>query len=131
MIKLNSYRNEEYGFEITLPDSWQGYSSSTELWHGQLVTGGNEKFQGPKIIIRNPKWTTNQPWQDLPIMVFNQAEWKLISEEALAVSAAPIGPNKLGENQKYIFATPPRWLGFTDNLGQDEAGEIIKTFKAF
>jgi len=131
VVKINTYRNEDYGFELTLPDSWQGYSASTTAWHGQLVDGGSQKFQGPEVIIRNPKWTAKQPWQDLPIMIFTQADWKLVDNETLAVSAAPIGPSKLGENTKYVFATPPRWVGFTDTLGQDEAAEIVKTLKAF
>ena len=47
-----------------------------------------------------------------------------------SVSAAPYGPIKLGESNKYVFALPPRWVGFTDALGQNEAKEIVKTFMA-
>ena len=59
---------------------------------------------------------------------------KLISEEKVAVSAAPIGPTKVGENSKYVFATPPRYIGFADSLNTQqttEIDEIVKTFKAF
>jgi len=120
-----SYWNNKYGFGITLLDSWKGYSAIEESWSGY---SGGVKFQGPQIVIRNPKWTENQPWQDIPIMVFTKEEWTLIEEENLGVSAAPIGPSKLGENQKYVFALPPRWVGFTDDLGQDEAEQIAETF---
>ena len=54
-----------------------------------------------------------------------------MEQEKLAVSAAPIGPSKLGENARFVFALPPRWIGFADTLGQDEAGEAPKTFRAF
>ncbi|MEI6529029.1 MAG: hypothetical protein WCN88_01315 [Candidatus Falkowbacteria bacterium] len=127
----NNYKNSEYGFELNLPDSWLGYSIVTENWNGQLLIEPNTKYQGPKILIRNPKWSAKAHWQDIPVLVFTPAEWKLIQEENLGISAAPIGPSKLGENSAYIFALPPRWLGFTDDLGQDEAAEIVKTFKAY
>ncbi|NOQ67967.1 hypothetical protein GQ568_00830, partial [Patescibacteria group bacterium] len=35
------------------------------------------------------------------------------------------------ENNKYVFALPPRWIGFADALGQDEAQKIVGTFKVF
>ncbi|MBU0999118.1 hypothetical protein KKG24_02295 [Patescibacteria group bacterium] len=129
------YRNEEYGFEVSLLDSWKGYSVFVGFWSGVTLDSKSTKFQGPQIVIRNPKWTINPPslgtYQDIPIMVFTTEEWSLIEAGNLNVSAAPVGPNKLGENQKYVFALPPRWVGFTDALGQEEAVEIVKTFKAF
>ncbi|MDO8559201.1 MAG: hypothetical protein Q7R84_02610 [bacterium] len=123
------YKNEEYGFEIALPDSWKGYSIIMESWTGYTLDDEHKQFQGPEIHIRNPKWTKSQPWQDIPVMVFAKEEWGLIKADKLGVSAAPIGPRKLGENQKYGFALPPRWIGFTDALGQDEAEKIVKTFE--
>jgi membrane-bound inhibitor of C-type lysozyme len=125
------YKNNDYGFQITLPGSWRGYSVLSEAWNGQTVDEKATKYQGPKIIIRNPNWTQTKLWQDIPVMVFTPDQWKLIETENLAVSAAPIGPSKLGENTKYVFALPPRWVGFTDALGQDEAVKITQTFKAF
>jgi len=123
-----TYKNEEYGFEVIIPDSWKGYLILEETWNGVTLDGKSTKFQGPEIIIRHPEWTTEQLWQDVPIMVFTKNEWKLIEANSLNVSAAPIGPSKLGENQKYVFALPPRWVGFYDALGQEEAVEITKTF---
>lgn len=123
------YKNTEYGFEITLPVSWQKYSVLTEKWNGQTTDEKAINFEGPKTIIRNSNWTETKPWQDIPIMIFSKNEWAMIEAETLSVSAAPIGPSKLGENEKYVFALPPRWVGFTDALGQDEATDITKTFK--
>ena len=130
IFSYQTYRNEEYGFEIALPGSWEGYSILMKNWNGFKIDNPSVKFQGPKIVIRNPKWTTEQPWQDIPIMVFTEYEWSLIEENNLNVSAAPIGPSKLGENENYIFALPPRWIGFTDALGQQEARDIVETFIA-
>jgi hypothetical protein len=126
-----TYRNEEYGFEITLLDSWEGYSVLEETWRGRTLDGEGTEFEGPQIVIRHPDSTLTKPWQNISIMVFTKNEWSLIEENNLNVSAAPIGPSKLGENQEYIFASPPRWIGFTNHLGQDEAREIIETFEAF
>jgi hypothetical protein len=124
------YRNDEYGFEITMPDSWTGYSIITAEWTGTGLNNGKQ-YNGPEVIIRNPKWATSSPWQDINVYVFTKEEWQLNESENLGIFAAPIGPSKLGENQLYVFGLPPRWIGFTDNLGQDEAQQIVKTFKAF
>jgi hypothetical protein len=123
------YQNKEYGFELNLTDSWKNYSIMIDSWEGRFLDGSEQQIQGPKIIIKNSKDTEVQCWQDLIVLIFNKQEWDMIEQENLSVSAAPIGPQKIGENQNYIFALPPRWVGFTDCLGQDEAQEIMKTFK--
>jgi len=124
-----TYRNEEYGFEVILLDSWKGYSILVKSWDGTTLDGNSKIYQGPEIIIRNPKWSAAKTWQDIPIMVFTKEEWNLVESGKLNISAAPIGPDKLGENQKYVFALPPRWVGWDDSLGQDEAQKIAGTIK--
>jgi hypothetical protein len=64
-------------------------------------------------------------------MVFTRDEWPLVDQQKIGVSAAPISPSKLGENAKFVFALPPRWIGFVGTLGQDEAGKMPETFSAF
>jgi hypothetical protein len=86
------------------------------------------------LIFKNAKLATENNFQGIPIMIITPDVWQLVSEEKVAVSAAPIGPAKVGENSKYIFATPPRWYGFADSLDQTQVNEIldiVKTFKAF
>ena len=128
---LEVYKNSEYGFELTLTKSWHGFSTVKQSWLGWEVDTGKQKYSGIKIVIKNPKTTLGQKWQDIPIMVFTHDIWNLVDADKISVSAAPIGPAKIGENAKYVFATPPRWYGFTDDMGWGEAVEIIKTFKAF
>ena len=128
------YVNGEYGFEVNLPDLWRGYSVLDNSWTGWKIDGSAGSvgdYGGPLIVLRNPKWTVQQLWQDIPIMVISPKIWNLIQEEKVSVSAAPIPPEKIGENSRYVFATPPRWYGFTDDLGWQEAVNIVKTFKAF
>lgn len=126
-----AYTNNQYGFEIILPDSWQGYSVINEIWQGTTLDARAKEYQGPEVVIRNPKWTSSQPWQDIPILVFTKEEWQLIENQNLGIFAAPVGPIKLDESQQYVFALPPRWVGFIDTLGQEEAQGITETFKAF
>lgn len=125
------YKNEEYGFSLTFPETWNGYTVEKQTWEGRLIGNTAKKYSGVKIVIKNPQTTATQPWQDIPVMIFNKEVWKLVEEEKIAVSAAPIGPAEIGENANYVFATPPRWYGFTDAIGYQEALDIVKTFKAF
>jgi hypothetical protein len=113
------YRNNVYGFCFRLPADWKGYTIVTETWSGTVFDTG-QKESGPQLLIRNPKWTKEKPFQDIPIMVFTPAEWQLVKAVTMSVSAAPIGPSELGHNSRYVFALPPRWTGFYDALGQDE-----------
>ncbi|MCK4799516.1 hypothetical protein KAS31_00900 [Candidatus Parcubacteria bacterium] len=126
-----TYRNEEYGFEIILLESWKGYKVLEESWDGITLDGNSVKYGGPKIVIRDPKWSEYNNWQDIPILIFTKDEWQSIEANNLNIFAAPIAPEKLGENNKYVFALPPRWIGFTDASGQDEAQKIVETFKEF
>jgi len=128
------YRNEQYGFGMTFPSDWSGYAEVADTWHGQTQDEQGETtgtYTGPEIIVRHPQWTAATPWQDIPVMVFTHDEWALVEQQKLGVSAAPITPSKLGENAKFVFALPPRWIGFVDTLGQDGAGKVPETFRAF
>lgn len=119
------YINHGYCFRLTLPADWKGYAVLYEKWDGPLNDDRNKSETGPIIIIRNPLWTEENPYQDISIMVFTKAQWKDLEAGDFAVSAAPTDPGVLGTNAKYVFALPPRFLGFTDDLGQEEVGEWI------
>jgi hypothetical protein len=86
----------------------------------------SQSIKGPEIFIRNPLWTQDNPYQDIPIMVFTYDQWNLIEQEKLAVSAAPIGPSELGRNAKYIFALPARY-NFAFPAGFEEVEKIIES----
>jgi hypothetical protein len=109
------YTNKTYGFRFTLPVSWKGYSVVKKKW-------GNG--QGPLILIRHPLWTAANPRQDIPIMVLTLAQWDLVQQGNLSVSAAPIAPDELGRNRKYVFALPPRY-NFAFPIGYEEVQDIL------
>lgn len=127
------YKNDQYGFSIALPNSWAGYSIVTDNWTGNMIDEPNSpNVNGPKILIRHPLWTAEKPYQDIPVMVFTPSQWNLITQEKMAVSAAPIGPSELGRNANYIFALPARY-NYAFPEGFEEVEKIIenKSFKAW
>lgn len=127
------YRNNRYGFTLTLPASWKGYSVHQETWGGSgEIDGKDIEITGPQIFIRHPKWTDDDPWQDIPIMIFTHAQWELVDGENVSVSAAPFGPGELARNGKFVFALPPRY-NYGDARGTDEVSKILAhhSFRAF
>jgi hypothetical protein len=127
------YVNKRYGFRFFLPKSWKGCTVVAGEWNGRIIDSNPEKSEkGPLISIRHPRWTKENPRQDIPIMVFTLAQWQLIEKEALAVSAAPIGPSDLGQNAKYVFALPARY-NFAFLPGWEEVNQILqhKALQAF
>ena len=115
------YRNAQYGFCVDLPARWAGYEVIQEKWESSAPSGG---VAGPKLLFRSPQWTEADPREDIPILVFTTSQWRLVQKEKLIVSAAPIGPQALAQNDRYVFALPPRWN--YDNLpGLDKANQIV------
>jgi hypothetical protein len=71
--KTIEYRNVEYGFSLTLPESWKGYRVMWSDWGGSVLKddGSSERVvRGPRLQIRHPKWTEQNPREDMPIMIF-------------------------------------------------------------
>ena len=122
------YVNQQYGFRFDLPTDWKGYTVRMEQWDGTTQTNPPRKEHGPKIILRDPRWTESAPRQDIPIMVFTLAQWN----EDLVVSAAPIPPSELGRNTRYVFALPPRYnFAFPDGFQEVETILQGKPLHAF
>jgi len=120
------YENTRYGFSFYLPESWKGYSIVEEQWQSAVAgeAGAKPAETGPQLLIRHPGWTKDDPRQDIPIMVFTAEQWDAVENGNLIVSAAPIGPRKLGGNSEYVFALPPRY-NFAFPTGYEEVEEIL------
>ena len=123
------YVNKQYGFRFYLPEGWKGYAILVDSWKGSRIgndgaDAADQPESGPEISIRHPLWSSNEPRQDIPIMIFTPAQWKLIEDEKLTVGAAPIGPSALGHNAKYVFALPARY-NFAFPTGYEEVEKII------
>lgn len=125
---FNSYANTQYGFNFSLPDSWKGYTIVSGTWEGLSIGGQNGEIiveSGPLISIRHPRWTTQSPRQDIPIIVFTLIQWNSLQQGKFHIGAAPIGPSELGRNSSYVFALPARY-NFSFSKGYEEVENILK-----
>lgn len=118
-----AYENTRYGFRFYLPETWKGYSVMEEQWKG--TNNGELVETGPQLLIRHPDWTEKNPRQDIPIMVFTLEQWNALQKGGFFVSAAPVGPSKLGGNSAYVFALPARY-NYAFQTGFEEVEEILK-----
>ncbi|MFZ3020314.1 MAG: hypothetical protein WA051_02240 [Minisyncoccia bacterium] len=127
-----TYKNTEYGFSVSLPQSWNGYSVVDGTKEIRDVQRGGVVASAPTIGIRNPLWTKEIPRQDIPIDIYTLSQWKWIIAGQYSVSAAPIPPSELARNSKYVFALPARY-NFAYPVGFEEVEKIIagKPVKAF
>ena len=125
---LIEYRNAHYGFCFSLPESWRGYSVLVDQWQGGIngPHGDVTVQRGPIISIRHPQWTSADPRQDIPIMVFTLAQWRSLQQGEFLVSAAPFGPGELGRNRRYVFALPPRY-DYAFPTGYEEVEQIMRS----
>ena len=113
-----------YGFCISLPENWEGFSVVEERWKGYDPSGGSQVTEGPLVRIRNPEWTENNPRGDIPTMVFTSKQWQSLGTTFI-FSAAGVGPNELGRNSKYVFALPSRY-NYDMLDGWEEVDNILR-----
>lgn len=113
------YINQDYGFSLDLPTNWQGYT---------LATSSIDK--GVQITIRNAAWSTTSPLADIPVLVYPIAQWTKWQKTNFEgyKTAAPIGPSERGRNEKYVFATAPRY-NFSFLPGFEEVATILQSLK--
>lgn len=137
-LDWQTYTNNDYGFLMQFPNLWNGYTVIKNEWNGQAIDNlkNPQKYTGPLFVFKNQDLAKNYSFLGIGIMIFTKDVWKLVEGQKIAVSAAPVGPEKIGENSKYVFALPPRWIGFADNLYENKARynevqQILKTFKVF
>ena len=115
------YRNDSYGFSLTLSKDWLGYKvTDVPIQYGKTVT------------LRHPLWTQANPYMDIPILVYPIAQWQIWEKNNFEgyPTAAPIGPTERGRNANYVFATAPRY-NFSFATGWEEVEATIKTLKGF
>jgi hypothetical protein len=126
-----AYTNDRYGFKFYLPKSWKGYLVVSSKWQSvvqeELDASGNPRpEQGPIFTLRNPRWTEQRPWQDIPIMVFTIEQWGFVHHDRMILSAAPVGPSEIGRNCRYVFALPARY-NYADVDGVEEVNALMQT----
>lgn len=95
-----------------------------DKWEGLAIGGADKVETGPLISFRHPQWTTQDPRQDIPIMVFSLTQWNSLQLEEFHIGATPIGPSELGRNTGYVFALPARY-NYAFPTGYEEVEEIL------
>lgn len=125
---LNTYQNNQYGFSIALPDSWKGYTVLNSQWTGDKASDIID--HGSIITLRHPLWTTANPREDMPIMIFTTMQWASVQSESMYLGAAPFPPSILGQNSKYVIALPARY-NYDFKIGWEEVDQLVHTLKAF
>jgi hypothetical protein len=141
-----SYSNTAYGFGVKLPGDWDSYSVKNLEWNGQIEntngTPSTKTDSGAQIEISAPPAAADG--QPIPVMIFTHHQWDLVSAayghdltgesststEFMNIGAAPIGPFKLGENSKYVFAIPARY-NYAFPPGYEKTDTIIKDKSAW
>jgi len=118
------YKNSQYGFTFTLPDTWKGYTIVSEKWEGLAIGSQEITATGPVLSIRHPQWTKENPRQDIPIMIFTLAQWQDLQQEKFHIGAAPMGPSELGRSEKFVFALPARY-NYAFPTGYEEVENIL------
>src|ERR1035437_9718286 len=131
-ITYITYKNTKYGFNVSLPTSWTGYSIVNGTREVRDVSSGVVVATVPTISIRHPLWTVSVPRQDIPIDIYTLGEWAGIIAGKYSVSAAPIPPSELSRNSQFVFALPARY-NFAYLVGFQEVEQIIagKPLSAF
>lgn len=121
------YKNTQYGFTFSLPISWDNYSIVIGKWEGRAVAGpqsGKIIATGEIINIRHPEWTSQNPRQDIPIMIYTIDQWNSLRNEEFSVGAAPMPPSELASNSEYVFAIPARY-NYAFPTGFEEVENIL------
>lgn len=119
------YTNNRYGFRFYLPVSWKGYSIIQKEWGDSSESEINPEEHGPLILIRHPLCREENPREDIPIMIFTHRQWREVDRGDFSVSPAPVLPNEIGRNKRYVFALPPRFdYDFLD--GWQEVVKILQ-----
>ncbi|MHB1316946.1 MAG: hypothetical protein ACYCZW_03810 [Minisyncoccota bacterium] len=115
------YKNTEYGFTLELPKDWKDYT----------LVPSTVQF-GEAITLRHPLWTEENKYMDIPIVIYPIEQWQTWEKNNFEgyPTAAPIGPTERGRNNKYVFATAPRY-NYSFGLGFETVEEIIKNLKVY
>jgi len=115
-----TYTNQTYGFSLILPKDWKNFT----------IVPGTVQF-GETVTLRHPNWSKENPYMDVPILVYPIEQWKKWEATNFEgyPTAAPMGPTERGRNAKYVFATAPRY-NYSFAIGWEAVETAIESLKA-
>jgi hypothetical protein len=109
------YSNDEFGFSLAFPRSWNGYIIN------------EESVFGPK---RGVKFGFPQQNNLFSIYIYTKQEWKEINEEYKSGNSPMNLPIILGESVRYVYTYPFAYEvmeGFEEQ--SEDIGEIVTSFE--
>ncbi len=120
-ITTLTYTDTTHNFSLELPKDWKGYT----------LVPGTIQF-GEIITLRHPLWTKENPYMDIPILIYPIAQWQVWEKNNFEgyPTAAPMGPTERGRNAKYVFATAPRY-NYSFAPGWETVDTIVESLKGF
>jgi hypothetical protein len=78
------------------------------------------------ITLRHPRWQSDAPFQDIPIVVFTRAQWDALNHGKFWPSLFAGGVmDELWHNQSFVFAMSNRY-NWGELEGAKEVAEIIE-----
>ena len=121
----HTYKNNEYGFEITFTDAWKGYKLEKEN-----IIGGIADVIDIQLPTKDQKWARfDYLATSLKILIYTPQTWSMISKDILS-------PNYITKNDKYVFAyilwqDVPSDFGGSSSIAYKilEFDKIISSFK--
>lgn len=125
-----SYHNARYNLTLLLPADWRGYSTSIQCVEDQTYLASKDKSitvgYTPMITVRYPGWRVCKPCQDIPIFVFERAQWDSLHHGELWPSILAGGTlEEMWHNEKYVFAISSRTFN-EELIGWREAARIVE-----
>lgn len=127
------YRNPQYDFTFSLPAGWRGYSVLRQQWDGVSYSPAKDTTaviaHGTIIVLRHPQWQADDPWQDIPIMVFTRGQWEADKQGRFSIGAGGFD-EEIGHNRKYVFGISSRFNAADSVKGWREATDIVDRNRA-
>jgi hypothetical protein len=122
------YHNAQYDLTFFLPADWQGYRVLTKEWSAKLYSADYQAVigteHGPMIVLRHPHWETDEPYQDIPILVFTRSQWDVVKPQRLFIGAGGTD-DEISHSTKYVFGINSRH-NWGELKGWEETGKIVQ-----
>jgi len=103
------YLNDPYGYSITFPSTWKGFSLIVEVQdsksplHEMLNKLDKDYFV---LRHRHPDWTEETPYQDIVFVMVKREEWNKHADEATS-GVLGLLPQTVLSNHEYLFVHDP------------------------
>lgn len=109
------YKNAEYGFSLTFPQTWKDYTATQR----NIDWGGSVSSPSIDFTVPGDESLFN-------IAVLTKAQWQKLQNDP---DAGPMLANVIGENTKHVFLSAGSQDASQKNLPRRaEVSDILKTF---